>query len=383
MVDYQSCTLAELADFVKNRDLLPFIHATVRKATRADYVDHLTRADRYWTFRFFDLPPELRNRIRRNLLLMDTGSFTCHPQILVASKQTNHEASSILYGENIIDVELSREGVLAHGCVCGPFYYSAAGGPHKLEERSLLGFQWPCFLQRTESMHFDVLTRFDPVERTLSLPHESYLETVLYSLCRFVQCSNKLNSFELRLLENSGAQIPEGELEKCVIPELMLSMPPLRLVRSIKRVYIGGFFDTVTDPLSPAAASVQLAKELIAGFPEVCERQIRASATASLLIGSTPSYWTHRLLKHLGALIARLHIMFDRTPKAMRMEFGLNMARVRLAWTNTGLEYQNNGVMRDIYQLLEVDIEMKRLLGGQGRFKELEAMDQPLVPRER
>ncbi|KAK3704791.1 hypothetical protein LTR37_013622 [Vermiconidia calcicola] len=59
------------------------------------------------------------------------------------------------------------------------------------------------------------------------------------------------------------------------------------------------------------------------------------------------------------------------------------MARVRLAWENTRVEDLDEEVMSGIYRLLEVDIEMKRALGQQGRFKEMEAMDQPLVPQQR
>lgn len=68
----------------------------------------LRRLDENATFKFMDLPPEMRNRVYRELLNWsdESSMYGCFPKILQASKQIRSEAESILYGDKPYHVHL-------------------------------------------------------------------------------------------------------------------------------------------------------------------------------------------------------------------------------------------------------------------------------------
>ena len=115
-LDYAKCTLEELRGFMAARGIK-------FKKGQVACVAALQSADRDITFRFQDLPGELRNRIYFELLTLrdaDSGATSstpdpelrkqirCHPQILAACSSIRNEASSILYGVNEFTVSLHR-----------------------------------------------------------------------------------------------------------------------------------------------------------------------------------------------------------------------------------------------------------------------------------
>ena len=66
-------------------------------------------------FPFLSLPAELRNSIYLNLLLgSPRPDAPRYPQILQTCKQINHEATGILYAENIVRVCISSSDVLVN-----------------------------------------------------------------------------------------------------------------------------------------------------------------------------------------------------------------------------------------------------------------------------
>ena len=87
----------ELIDAVRARNVdVPINRGFLVKALRA--------SDRKATFRFLNLPAEIRNLVYTYLLTpMSEGyhnrgnGFTCHPQILASCKQINAEASDLLH----------------------------------------------------------------------------------------------------------------------------------------------------------------------------------------------------------------------------------------------------------------------------------------------
>ncbi|KAI7548465.1 hypothetical protein KC331_g4388 [Hortaea werneckii] len=90
-LDYKRFRTAELARFAHNRNLN--VEIRPRKKRRC-YLRALIDADNDATFRFFDLPAEMRNSVYECLLTLRElkhGS-KCYPEILATCKQVNREA---------------------------------------------------------------------------------------------------------------------------------------------------------------------------------------------------------------------------------------------------------------------------------------------------
>ena len=159
-----------------------------------------------------NLPPELRNRVYD--VLINTGKLTkTHPNILAVNRQIHQEASPILYGNQQFEIHIHIDGVLVHGLRLGDKYMS------------LLELQWPSWLKYVRNLRIELHEPGDRIDdpeyrdkikrlrkswnvrksnRAYSAPQprsEDLLQMsqVLYSLCSFLQSSNKLNRLELAL----------------------------------------------------------------------------------------------------------------------------------------------------------------------------------------
>lgn len=107
-VNYDRCSSKELQRFVQQRGLRePFPDGLT---LRPSYIRILNRADRARSFRFLDLPPEMRNLIYYELLILRprTGwsqsetKKICHPQILATCHEIQEDATGILYEDNTV-----------------------------------------------------------------------------------------------------------------------------------------------------------------------------------------------------------------------------------------------------------------------------------------
>lgn len=105
---YASASPAELRKYLKDRGLPdPYPQGVT---LRYFYLRLLHRADDTMTFRFLDLPPEMRNLVYVALLTFDDGCLckdcrlhrVCHPAVLRANKQVYKEAKDVLYAENTV-----------------------------------------------------------------------------------------------------------------------------------------------------------------------------------------------------------------------------------------------------------------------------------------
>lgn len=68
------------------------------------------------TFRFLDLPAELRNKVYTNVLTRDpTKTRGAHPQLLATCRKIHDEASGLLYSLNQIDVYVHHHSITWHG----------------------------------------------------------------------------------------------------------------------------------------------------------------------------------------------------------------------------------------------------------------------------
>lgn len=110
--EYSKCTHKELLDFAWSRGVR--VRSTGKSKTtptKVDFIRALRQADADWTFRFLDLPGELRNMIYRGLLVIGAPSPPSlfpqiYPQTLSTCKKINEEGSSILYGDNTTMVDV-------------------------------------------------------------------------------------------------------------------------------------------------------------------------------------------------------------------------------------------------------------------------------------
>lgn len=108
---YDRSTIYELQQFVRDRGLkdpqpsgLTYKHL---------YYRILRAADENLSFRFSDLPPEMRNHVYRDLLIFPRAgagqNTACYPAILRASRASNEEGKGILYGENVFQVDITQD----------------------------------------------------------------------------------------------------------------------------------------------------------------------------------------------------------------------------------------------------------------------------------
>ncbi|KAF2487080.1 hypothetical protein BDY17DRAFT_306522 [Neohortaea acidophila] len=104
-VDYNRCTFEELQAFVAARGLKHQARST-RYAAR-ELIVTLQRADDNPSFPyFFELAPEMRNRIYDELLVFDPDTGFAHPQILASCRAANNEAKNIMCTKNVAVVRI-------------------------------------------------------------------------------------------------------------------------------------------------------------------------------------------------------------------------------------------------------------------------------------
>ncbi|KAF7190785.1 hypothetical protein HII31_07944 [Pseudocercospora fuligena] len=97
-LDYEKLNLKQLQALIVQRNGLP--------QSQWECMKILRRMDKDFTFRFFDLAPEMRNRVYEILLCArgDEGKKV-YPAILRTCKQVNEEARGLLYLDSTINIE--------------------------------------------------------------------------------------------------------------------------------------------------------------------------------------------------------------------------------------------------------------------------------------
>lgn len=167
------------------------VHATGKRGfgrTKADLVRALQEPQK----QFFDLPPELRAIVYKELLDFKDGRKTCHPQILATCKDINREASTLLYGKDVFQVTIKNQTITVHGRFCGSF--NERGWIEKV--------YWPNFLRKVEKLQVSLIR---PCNRVMT----SWINHILYSLCAHLAGTDRLEQLELDLrpfdlIESSG-----------------------------------------------------------------------------------------------------------------------------------------------------------------------------------
>ena len=114
-MDYTQLDPSKLKKLTNARSLC---NTSKRTPSRIKRIQALQYADTFCDFpRFLDLPPEQRTAIYEDLLILD-NSWTCYPEILVTCKAINKEASAILYGHNVLEVQIYPNVIRVHGEPC-------------------------------------------------------------------------------------------------------------------------------------------------------------------------------------------------------------------------------------------------------------------------
>ena len=144
-----------------------------------------------------DLLQELRDRIYRELLVLK-DSFTCHPQIVRASKNINAEASGILYGDNLIEIKVHHDGIYVHGQLSGTHQPDRPRGQEKVLGRASQ-IKWPQLLSKARFIRFEIVILQQLATGVDAVPNLGTLHAILYSLCSFLQDSHTLRSLALDL----------------------------------------------------------------------------------------------------------------------------------------------------------------------------------------
>ena len=217
MVNYWKCTKVELQAFAAARKITVMSSELGKEPSKIDYYHALVDEDARPSkpFDFLELSPENRNNVYRHLLVLE-NSWTCSPAILATCKQVNEEASSILYGDNLIEVRLRDRNVQAHGKSCG-----LTEEPTGWQQDGAL--KWPGFLRRAQWLQFSVAKwRWHTHSR-------ERVQYILYSLCSFLARGHRLRSFELDIQDLHLAPTD---------PEYAQVTYPLQKLRALKRLVV-------------------------------------------------------------------------------------------------------------------------------------------------
>ena len=246
-LDYNRYRKPDLATFAVQRGLNVTSTSLSgrRRPLRLKYITALQEADANTSFRFLDLPPELRNWVYRELLVLHEQP-ACYPQILAASKQTHAEASGILYGHNTINITVDVDGVSVRGRLCGdyvPFVDPADYEAWRRKDAQKIA--WPEYLRRVDHIHLSVVKLQLPAAMARQPPKLRTFDNILYSLCSFLG-----NNCKIRLLHVDLSWIT-GHIELDPLDDLTETLYPVRLLRTLKAVNI--------DRIDPAVSEVVLA----------------------------------------------------------------------------------------------------------------------------
>lgn len=112
----------------------------------------------------------------------------------------DHLADLFSYGKNVIDIQLSNDGLIIQGDTSNAYLESRFGSrpAHTRHEgqRSLEDIEWPEFLRRVQSLRFSIVdshkSNFTDVRKVSN-------ENILYSLCSFLGNDHKLDTIKIDL----------------------------------------------------------------------------------------------------------------------------------------------------------------------------------------
>ncbi|GAB1744804.1 hypothetical protein NU219Hw_g2726t1 [Hortaea werneckii] len=162
-LDYKRFRTAQLARFAQNRNLNVDLRP---RQERGCYLRALIDADNDATFRFFDLPAEMRKLVYEHLLRLrdlDHG-WRCYPEILATCKQVNREARGYLATGNHSKIHISLNLVLSNPRSRRPPYleqYIFSNGQEILSGCGTV-FHWPNVLLNSQFIDISIAVQQGP-----------------------------------------------------------------------------------------------------------------------------------------------------------------------------------------------------------------------------
>ena len=366
MLSYHSCSKAELATFVQARKLQ--VRSTAKTSTnptKKDYVDALKKANANRTFPFLNLPPELRNRVYRELLVL-RNTFTCHPQILGTAKNINKEASGILYGDNLIDINVYYAGVYTHGKRCGSYRpeIDLTQLPKSLYDQTT-DLKWPYFIRRAQFVRFETLALRQ--QRTAGHMHSliGTLHHIVYSLCCFLQGNHRLRSLRLNLgwlVQHFNAWRGQQDL----VHAIEIASYPLRLLGALREFSFEGLAGDLVPSLLPLPTTLAAADKLLSGSVWAIMKQIKVCfsvLTRTTFLRDYNTFWSEALswLVSLLSLIREGH-----DERGLLQDFFGAVNYVRDLWDIAPAHAVNNEAKARIEELVRLDVEVRMALGKNG-----------------
>jgi len=247
---YDLCTAKELKSFVNERGLSdPFPAGLTLKWY---YLPVLEQADRARSFRFMDLPLEMREIIYTDLLTVPGEVCMhhkfCFPQILRTCKQVRDEATKVLYSVNIIDCTFAAACCSSHHFAKTVYLHRdlhqiAQGrrreNPSKFELLPEGLSAYPAWFRRIRHLRIGVsvslLHEDDSALTSHWAPH--FINKCLLTLTSFLMDDHCLKSLEV----NYFSEI--DELNEYDYDSASRMLYPLRRLRNISRVQINGLED--------------------------------------------------------------------------------------------------------------------------------------------
>ena len=216
---YSECSFTELKRFIRDRGI------DAKLKDRKHAIRALQAADREATFRFFDLPPELRNLVYGFALEVEDVEddnklkhVLAEPAILASCRQVYNEASGLLYGDRYfrLKLHLGKKPYTLFLHLNGRFLRKAYAGSH--DDLEGLWIDWPSFLNRIQ--HLDVVVQLDKsISPRLSPAGEKGARLMNLALHELQQTLAKKSSVRsLRVKVVSYAQLSDKRLRDVLSP---------------------------------------------------------------------------------------------------------------------------------------------------------------------
>lgn len=234
---YSDCSIQELKRFARHRYIaippVPYQYNLL-----FHYADTMRKADQHATFRFFDLPAELRNVVYLELLTLrppntadhvkHAGGF-CWPAILASCRLASVEACDVVFAENTIEIALVLELASDSQEVYdnGPCKLTVNGLPvdtAQMHQRLYDGpVEWPCFLMKAKSVKITIQIDNTHVDAAKPWPgsfpdHLLVWSRVLYDLQSYLEGSDTLSRVEVAFEAEPRVEIPEETLAQALWP---------------------------------------------------------------------------------------------------------------------------------------------------------------------
>ena len=229
---YELFNTDNLKRFILGRRLVMPANGSGRKA----YIHTLRTADRNATFiKFFDLAPELRNLVYKELLTLHSSSNDsdrgfCWPNVFRASRQIHQEAQGLLYSENAIDIvfKLFKDCAWHDGWVrpAASAHVNGAQVPMSTWRMLHRPLHWSPFLLRAYRLRI----RLDVIEAWPSHfpahPLDPYwlasINHAMYDLHSFMLQAQTLKGIEV-VCSAKDTPIADDVLQKVLFPLTLLS----------------------------------------------------------------------------------------------------------------------------------------------------------------